>query len=94
MPAQYTASNTLGNGGAGHGAKKIATHFEVPSIHDPILCFAGHACGPVAEPLIVQIIILIRNVTMACFFVQKSGEISICFPILFYCTLDGIVRHF
>ncbi len=58
----------------------------------PCLYLVGHACE--AEPLIVQIIILIRNVTMAWFFfVQKSGEIRVYFPIFFHCTVDGIVRH-
>ncbi len=32
----------------------------------PCLYFVGHACG--AEPLLVQIILVIRNVTMSCLF--------------------------
>jgi hypothetical protein len=76
-------------------SQRNVTHFEVPGIYYSMI--VGHACG--AEPLIVQIIILIRILILGMqrwlvYFVQRSGEIRVCFPILFHCALDSIVRHF
>ncbi len=35
-----------------------------------------------------------KNCNSFVYFVQKSGEICTCFPILFHCTFDCIARHF
>ncbi len=81
----------------GQCTKKVATHFEVSGIYYSMFVFCwprllSRAARP--EPLIVQIIILIRNVTMACLFCTGIRRDSRLFYHFVPCMLDSIVRHF